>query len=92
MHTFLHFQVTLFSIAFTALCRPLCLLLGIKEDIPSYARPIKCDISETITFPFPCLVCEKLDNIKDISFMKVLCAVKLLEKNAQMVLFSYSKV
>ena len=41
----LHCVVVCLFIAFTALFRALCLLLCRKLEIPSYAKPIKPDIS-----------------------------------------------
>ena len=88
--TLLHCQFTLFSIATSALCKALCLLLCRKLDIPSYAKPMKPFINDAIILLLSFLFFGRFGKIKDISFVKVLCdkSKSVLYDNKQMVQFS----
>ena len=61
--------------AFTALCRALCLLLCRKPEIPSYAKPIKPEINDVIMPLLSFLTVGNCGKIKSISFFKMFCAV-----------------
>ena len=66
--------------AFTTLYSALYLLLCRKLDIPSHVRTIKPVISNVIILLFSFLILGRFGKIKDISFIKILCAVQLKEE------------
>ena len=58
----------------------LCLLACRKLDIPSHAKPKKPVISNVIISLFSFLFFRKHGKIKDVSFVKILCTMQLLEE------------